>query len=429
MNIHMSEEEVMIGFMHQLRNGDEQAKQIHERFGQGDPKMFVQKAREFFMNKKGSVPENELELTHDVQFRSDSSNTATPSIVGGGDHNKATTPHKSVNEKSEVHVDEEGRYETLTKQPNAEAAVKSHADQITHGLEQMASRLSIDNANSNANAGDVQRYHSPQPPTIAIPGSILRRPPPGIAMVNYPPTPPSTPLRQDSSSIEPDHRTESRPPPGLPNFRQHQEHIPPSPAIPPTTPITKDPLSSVNANANTSMGAPATPNIPAASPAPPAVTPGKPAVTKWQPRRLKTRLQDQPGRILANNVPATLDGKPYLVRRPRAELMATWQLPLSFLRERTMQKIAKIKEEAMNNADVQSASALATPAPENLTIRDALRSLTVGLFRRGCAENGENFSIISKEIVPTDPTQKEFHFEINSQNGTIWGSVPFFTPR
>ena len=84
--------------------------------------------------------------------------------------------------------------------------------------------------------------------------------------------------------------------------------------------------------------------------------------------------------------------------------------------------------------------------PEKLTIRDALRSLTVGLFRRGCTENGSNSAIIAKEVVPAHASGKTdggngsngnghsgstggFHFEIDHQRGLIWGNVPFYTPR
>lgn len=147
--------------------------------------------------------------------------------------------------------------------------------------------------------------------------------------------------------------------------------------------------------------------------------------SKWQPKRTHMKLPEQPGRILANNVPATVTGKPPLPIRPRKELIATWQLPLTYLRERTLAMLEKAREESLANT-------ISHPAPslENVTIRDALRSLTVGLFRRGCAENGASAAIIAKEIVPSDKDAKEeFHFEINHQNGIIWGTVPFFTPR
>mmetsp|Transcript_1337 Transcript_1337/g.2420 ORF Transcript_1337/g.2420 Transcript_1337/m.2420 type:complete len:1155 (+) Transcript_1337:142-3606(+) len=165
------------------------------------------------------------------------------------------------------------------------------------------------------------------------------------------------------------------------------------------------------------------------------------APTKWQPKRLNMRLQEQPGRLLANNIPATITGKPHVVIRPRQELNATWQLPLAYLRERTLELLQKAKEgqSVANNNDGGGNvsgdshvhhSAPSAPSLENVTIRDALRSLTVGLFRRGCSENGVSAAIIAKEIVPSDKNAKEeFHFEINHQNGIIWGTVPFFAPR
>jgi DNA polymerase sigma len=158
------------------------------------------------------------------------------------------------------------------------------------------------------------------------------------------------------------------------------------------------------------------------------------APTRWQPKRLNMKLQEQPGRLLANNVPATINGKPSIAIRPRQELIATWQLPLSYLRERTMGLLQKAQEEESltnHGGQIDGDHVVgSTPSLENVTIRDALRTLTVGLFRRGCAENGLNAAIIAKEIVPSDKNAKEeFHFEINHQNGIIWGNVPFFTPR
>mmetsp|Transcript_30668 Transcript_30668/g.62111 ORF Transcript_30668/g.62111 Transcript_30668/m.62111 type:complete len:838 (+) Transcript_30668:832-3345(+) len=105
--------------------------------------------------------------------------------------------------------------------------------------------------------------------------------------------------------------------------------------------------------------------------------------------------------------------------------MATWSLPLSYLRERT---IRRLEEEG-------SPPELAN----SLTIRDALSTLTVGLFRRGCAENGENNSIVSKEIVPDNESDNSGHggpkdgyaFQVRHdlQPPSVVGTVPFYTPR
>ena len=75
----------------------------------------------------------------------------------------------------------------------------------------------------------------------------------------------------------------------------------------------------------------------------------------------------------------------------------------------------------------------------SLTIRDALSTLTVGLFRRGCTENGENSSIVSKEIVPDGESDNSSHggprdgyaFQVRHdlQPPSVVGTVPFYTPR
>jgi hypothetical protein len=54
------------------------------------------------------------------------------------------------------------------------------------------------------------------------------------------------------------------------------------------------------------------------------------AKPKYQPKRLWTRIDKQPGRILANNFPF---GHAANVR-PCQELMAQWMLPLNYLQKR-----------------------------------------------------------------------------------------------
>ncbi|EJK48321.1 hypothetical protein THAOC_32893, partial [Thalassiosira oceanica] len=109
------------------------------------------------------------------------------------------------------------------------------------------------------------------------------------------------------------------------------------------------------------------------------------------PRRSQTRCAAQPGRVSANDVPNAAHQDPISYRgpssltvRPRSELTAKWALPLPYLRGRMMGKLG---------GDVPAEEA------RGLTIRDALRGLTVGLFRRGCADNGPAASIVSKEIL------------------------------
>jgi DNA polymerase sigma len=125
----------------------------------------------------------------------------------------------------------------------------------------------------------------------------------------------------------------------------------------------------------------------------------------YQPKRLWTRVDQQPGRILAND----LGTKSTIPIQPRHELTAKWILPLKYLRQRALDKNLN---------------------PEKMSLREALESLTVGLFRRGCAENGTNASIISKEILaPANENRPDYFFNVDKAADAVWGTVPFYAPR
>jgi hypothetical protein len=171
----------------------------------------------------------------------------------------------------------------------------------------------------------------------------------------------------------------------------------------PETPTRPSTASSIDRTPNSST---ATPQIP---PTPATVT-----KKEYQPKRLWTRFEEQPGRILANNVAASHGTVVDL--RPRQELTAKWMLPLSYLRQRSAEK--------QNNAS---------------TIRDALAHLAVGLFRRGCTENGTLASIVSKEVCLAPPDHgdgggnggsrsSDYPFQVIN-NETVVGTVPFYSPR
>jgi DNA polymerase sigma len=88
---------------------------------------------------------------------------------------------------------------------------------------------------------------------------------------------------------------------------------------------------------------------------------------------------------------------------PREELMAQWILPVSYVQR-------KIAELDGKRWDPSSSLDL------------ALNGLTVGLFRRGCSENGGQASIISK-----DARTYDYWYDPGSQS--IRGKVPFYSPR
>lgn len=158
-------------------------------------------------------------------------------------------------------------------------------------------------------------------------------------------------------------------------------------------------------------------------------TPAKPA-KQW---RTQTRCEEQPGRLFANEMPAASfnlaavsQNKPTsLIARTRSELTARWVLPLPYLRNRAIRRFEELK----NAAEESEVSQL---PPQNLTIRDALKTLTVGLFRRGAADNGASSSIVSKEILCADSKDgpdKDYFFNIDQRTDTVFGTVPFYAPR
>ena len=123
---------------------------------------------------------------------------------------------------------------------------------------------------------------------------------------------------------------------------------------------------------------------------------------KDEPKPYQRRqVRNQPGKILANN---TGQGK-VITLPPRCELTARWSLPLSYLRTLALQ----------NQNETT-----------NITVRDALTTLSVGLYRRGCSDNGVTSSIVSKEVMGA---QDSFHFAVDESSDSVWGDVPFYTPR
>lgn len=195
-------------------------------------------------------------------------------------------------------------------------------------------------------------------------------------------------------------------------------------------------------------------------------------VNKFQPKRLLLRHADQPGRVYAlstsrgaiqnrdhSSFDRSHDGT--LMLPPKAEITASWQLPLEYIRKRALE-IATIQEKIIKSSSINDI--------RSMTIQSALASLTIGLFRRGCAENGSKNAIIAKQIVCTnnsedgttrpnslsdamqllqhyeqhhgevtqvkkeDKTQyatniETFPYSVNHELGIIHGTVPFFAPR
>ncbi|GAX18285.1 terminal uridylyltransferase [Fistulifera solaris] len=125
--------------------------------------------------------------------------------------------------------------------------------------------------------------------------------------------------------------------------------------------------------------------------------PPTPATTKKDvppPKRLWTRVEEQPGILRVEGISGH-DTSIVLTLAPRQELLAHWSLPLAFLQQ----------------------------SSENL--EQALNKYTIGLFRRGCTENGSQASIISKAVLGDEHRSYDYWKEGNM----VCGRVPFYSPR
>jgi DNA polymerase sigma len=116
-------------------------------------------------------------------------------------------------------------------------------------------------------------------------------------------------------------------------------------------------------------------------------------------KRLWTHFAEQPGRILVNGVSGA-DSSITLPYGPKEEVSAHYTIPMAYLKKHCKEPVEKSDE----------------------SLDKVLAGLTVGLFRRGCIENGQQASIISKEI-------KGFDRWYDPRSDTINGKVPFFSPR
>ena len=115
------------------------------------------------------------------------------------------------------------------------------------------------------------------------------------------------------------------------------------------------------------------------------------------PRRLWTHPQEQPGRILVKGH----GGEDYsfvLPLGPREELTAHWGISLDYLRKYATEKFGA-----------------------NASLETVLSKMTLGLFRRGCTENGMQASIVSKSVLG--------EFWKDPASRSVRGKVPFFSPR
>lgn len=157
--------------------------------------------------------------------------------------------------------------------------------------------------------------------------------------------------------------------------------------------------------------------------APPKTVTKTPRKDFLQAKRMWTHTDDQPGRVTVNEVNVS-DPHVVLDVRPRKELKARWMLSWKYLQQRA-DEIAKKKLDADGNGtDPQQSPPMSRD--DNPTNR-LLQNLRLGLFRRGCAENGAQASIISKSVMVSGSGGRPPF--LDNQNQFLSGTVPFYSPR
>lgn len=136
---------------------------------------------------------------------------------------------------------------------------------------------------------------------------------------------------------------------------------------------------------------------------PPKVTPATPSKREAPPpKRLWTQFSEQPGRITVNGISGE-DPSRVIPLGPRSELTAQWSIPIAYIKR---------------------------SRPSATSLDEALEGLTVGLFRRGCTENGSQSSIIAKTVKgDSGHGTRKFQYWKDPASQTICGSVPFYSPR
>jgi DNA polymerase sigma len=195
-------------------------------------------------------------------------------------------------------------------------------------------------------------------------------------------------------------------PPGGPNHTQQQQQQQSPPLQPQPQPSEVRPapeqLPSGQAQKGATPSQQTLPSPQSRSKSPPAIaTEPARSVRKEAPppKRVWTHFDEQPGRILVNGCSGQ-DSSLVLPLGPREELTAHWSLPLDYIRQH---------------------------APRAKSLDQALSSLTVGLFRRGCTENGGQASIISKAVLGDN--NRSYDYWKDNQSQSICGKVPFYSPR
>jgi len=384
----MGDQNVLIAFGPFIRAGNQDAVSVHQQYLSNNKQVeFINNARQFLIDQEKKPKENPA---------INSTNHANPVLP---------VEAKTVEEIEAAHSNNNS-FVTSQKQPPLPPGLSSPQ-------RQQQQQGGIQTNNTMLRAMPVGLGHN----TNALPPG----PPPGMPPGMGQPPPPL-----QNNTVSPVNRPPGMPPP-----------MRPAPVTTETMPALPKPTSSILPAPTTTPVLPpkesnADPDTTAA-----VKTPAKPT-KQW---RTQTRCEEQPGRLFANDMPAApfnsaaaAQNKPTsLVVRTRSELTARWVLPLPYLRNRAIRRFEELKEAVEESEQPGLAKALdARPPPQNLTIRDALKTLTVGLFRRGATDNGASSSIVSKEILCADSKDgpdKDYFFNIDQRTDTVFGTVPFYAPR
>ena len=147
-----------------------------------------------------------------------------------------------------------------------------------------------------------------------------------------------------------------------------------------------------------------------------------------QQKRLWTHMEEQPGRVFVNDMNTS---SPHVVLdvRPRQELSARWMLSWKYLQQRA-EEIARKKFESADLDDDNTGMSIQQPVlhpKDDNPLNRLLPELRLGLFRRGCAENGGQASIISKSVMLSGGGGRPPY--LDAQNQMVIGTVPFYSPR
>jgi len=462
----MGDEEVLIAFMPHMRSGDATAVRIHEEYSVKGQRAFIAAAREYLAAnvggrrsggkrgtspkreeyKKGVTPKKEKQheevpKENDVEaFVKSDAPVAAPEPVGVPTPEpeppapvpapEPTPPPTSVQSAVVPTTTNPSLVPPPGLSPNPSFDTSS-PHRMDSEMTNMVHNLILDDDDDV----EIQPLVPPLPPPMMqqpMMGNYFQQLPPGMVMA---PPGVNVPMMAVSQAVEnpvnqaghvvgnPNGNISSLPSVTTNSATVPMEHVVDTTPPPPVTNESKN-VTKTDAvvNPNGTTPSTATPAKSDTTTKPKTLEIQIPPKKEWQPRRTRTRLNEQPGRILANHISASPHGS-CVKLRPRQELTAKWMLPLAYLRQRV---ISKYREK-------QEKKGLPIQEPQNLTIRDALKSLTVGLFRLGCPENGSNSSIISKEILSnpnsSESRRSDYPFEIDARSDSIWGTVPFYAPR